>query len=185
MFQPCRFIPSALAVLLAFSARSCTSLNEGPAPQSEVVPQDMRPPSPRKDHSVDEEPRTSGASIRNDQIQQEAECIGVLETFLGALAIGNTKTAFELVAPTSKAIGDPIGHRYPLTEETLAENMRTRVDASQGLAKFWLYRFGASRWESPTRFRLWLHFASGDNDETMIVLENGRWYIADPIHIIR
>ena len=56
---------------------------------------------------------------------------------------------------------------------------------SEGLGKFKDYKLGQSRWESPDCFRIWVTFGGSDNDETQIVRENGKWYVADPIHIIR
>jgi hypothetical protein len=50
--------------------------------------------------------------------------MGVLETFLGALASKNFKVAYGLVAPSSKKHGDPIAYKAPLDYKTFFTEKR-------------------------------------------------------------
>jgi len=115
--------------------------------------------------------------------------LGVLETFLGALASKDFKVAYALVAPSSKKRGDPIAYRARLDYKAFLGELSPHVDddtaPSGGLRKFMGYELGDRRWESPDRFRVLVTFQGWDNDEVLIVQENGKWYVADPIHIIR
>jgi len=115
--------------------------------------------------------------------------MGVLETFLGALAGRDFKTAYGLVAPSSKKHGDPIAYRASLNYKSFLKELAPHVEdgttPSGSLRKFTGYALGRRRWESPERFRVFVTFQGGDRDEVLIVRENDRWYVADPIHIIR
>jgi hypothetical protein len=82
------------------------------------------------------------------------------------------------VAPSSKANGDPIAYHAPLDFESFAKEITSP-------AKFKNYKLGESRWETSSTFRQLINVDGWDNDETMIVCEEGKWYVADPIHIIR
>jgi hypothetical protein len=44
---------------------------------------------------------------------------------------------------------------------------------------------GGYRWENASRFRIVVVLDGWDTDEVLLVREDGRWYVADPIHIIR
>jgi hypothetical protein len=79
--------------------------------------------------------------------------------------------------------GDPIAANARADLAALADEIAAALAASPG--KFTHWRLGDSRCQDETTFRIWLHFDSGDNDEAIIILEEGRWFVADPIHIIR
>lgn len=115
------------------------------------------------------------------------EAVAVLETFLGALAAGEVERAYKLVAPSSKKNGDPIAYRAKLDFESFIWELRGGIleTGRDPDPKFFQYQFGESRWESENCFRIWIHFAGGDNDEAMILRESDTWYVADPVHIIR
>jgi hypothetical protein len=103
-----------------------------------------------------------------------------LQAFLGALAKKDLTRAHGLVAPSTKEGGDPIAYRAKVDYDTFAAEA-----AGQPAGKFGAYRLGKRREEARGRVRIWVHFECGDNDETLLVREGGRWYVADPIHIIR
>ena len=140
-----------------------------------------------------EQPTSSLLGLdRRDSSQRTAEknqAMGVLETFLGALASKDFRTAYELVAPSSKKHGDPIAYNTPLNYKSFLGELSLHVSddtsADGGLRKFMGYKLGDHRWESPDRFRVLVTFQGWDRDEVLIVREDGKWYVADPIHIIR
>jgi hypothetical protein len=127
---------------------------------------------------------------------REGQAIAVLESFLGCLADGDFEGAYALVAPSSKEAGDPIAYNAPLDYESFVKELTppsiktigeghdepTNADVRQ---KFVGYELGVSRWETPTRFRIWVTFQKWDKDEVTLVREGDSWYVADPIHIIR
>jgi hypothetical protein len=119
----------------------------------------------------------------------EGHALGALESFLGALASKDFKTAYGLVAPRSKKHGDPIAYRAPLGYAAFLKELSPhgKDDASppDTLQKFTGYELGARRWESPIRLRVLVTFQGWDRDDVLIVREDSKWYIADPIHIIR
>jgi hypothetical protein len=132
----------------------------------------------------------------------EGLALAVLEDFLGNLSVGDFKAAYQFVAPSSIKNGDPIAYKAPLDYESFVKELAPFVkqktvvqpDGTQvtvvELPKFKNYKTGATRWEGPNRFRVWVTFqekgtGSVDNDEVLLVRENGKWYVADPIHIIR
>ena len=111
-----------------------------------------------------------------------AEAEGVLREFLGALSEAQVERAYTVIAPSSKAIGDPIA-RAKLDYDSFATEV-----AESSPVKFTSYQLGERREEWAGRVRIWLHFGragAGDSDETLLLQEGGRWYVADPIHIIR
>lgn len=108
----------------------------------------------------------------------QTEPVLALEHFLAALSQGQFEEAYSLVAPSSKANGDPIAYRAPLDFESFVMEIKSP-------AKFERCRYGESKWQSSDCFRQLVNLDGWDNDETMIVLEGGHWYVADPIHIIR
>jgi hypothetical protein len=87
--------------------------------------------------------------------------------------------AYGIVSPETQEKGDPIV-KVPVRSTDFQAEV-----AKQPAEKFAAYRFGTSRWESETRFRVWVHFESGDNDEALLVKQGPRWFVADPVHIIR
>jgi len=103
-----------------------------------------------------------------------------LRQFLSALSNSEIKRAYGLVAPSTKEDGDPIANRTHVDQESFHAEVRT-----QPPEKFGAYVFGKRSVENENRVRIFVHFKSGDNDETLIVREGGRWYVADPVHIIR
>ena len=111
------------------------------------------------------------------QDRPDAEC--VLRSFLCALTKEDLKEAHALVAPSTKENGDPIAYRAKADYDSFAAEATGRAE------KFGEYRLGMRREEEKGRVRIFVHFEGGDNDETLLVLEDGRWYVADPIHIIR
>ena len=110
--------------------------------------------------------------------QDGPEC--VLRAFLRALTKEDLKGAHALVAPSTKEEGDPIAYRAKADYDSFAAEA-----AGQPAEKFGAYRLGKRREEAKGRVRIFVHFDGGDNDETLLVREDGRWYVADPIHIIR
>jgi hypothetical protein len=119
---------------------------------------------------------TSAAS--NPQPIRLEEPETVLRAFLTALANNKLREAYDLVDPETKKHGEPIANRTPVDYQTFV------TEAGQSLGKFSDYRMGDRRTERNGVVRIWVSFG-GDNDETMLVRRNGRWYVADPIHIIR
>jgi hypothetical protein len=128
------------------------------------------------------------------------EPVAVLETFLGRLAAKDYSGAYSLVAPSSKKNGDPIAYHIPvdfrsfLAElEPFSRPLRCGSTESQTLVcpnnlyvrKFARYAMGGYRWENASRFRIVVVLDGWDTDEVLLVREDGRWYVADPIHIIR
>jgi hypothetical protein len=110
----------------------------------------------------------------------DGEAEDVLKRFLFALAEGETQRAYDLVAPTTKESGDPVAYRAKADFRSFAAEAK-----AQSREKFENYELGRRREEGKDRVRIFVHFTGGDNDETMLVREDGRWYVADPIHIIR
>jgi hypothetical protein len=119
----------------------------------------------------------------------EVHALGALENFLGVLASKDFKTAYGLVAPSSKKHGDPIAYRAPLGYAAFLKELSPHGEDGASLPdtlqKFIGYELGARRWESPSRLRVLVTFQGWDRDEVLIVREDSKWYIADPIHIIR
>ncbi len=114
------------------------------------------------------------------------EPVVVLETFLKNLAEGRIDEAYSLVAPSSREKGDPIAYHAKLDREAFGRELGVAPGDIGGVpnAKFARYEMGTQRWETMHLLRVWIDFG-GDRDEAMIVHEAGRWYVADPIHIIR
>lgn len=104
----------------------------------------------------------------------------VLKRFLFALSEGETQRAYDLVAPTTKESGDPVAYRAKADFRSFAAEAK-----ALSREKFANYELGRRREDGKDRVRIFVHFTGGDNDETMLVREDGRWYVADPIHIIR
>ena len=104
----------------------------------------------------------------------------VLTDFLSALSNDDVNTAYALIAPSTKRLGDPIAYLAPVDREAFATEVAARPPA-----KFAAYRIGKRRSDGPNRVRLFVHFTNGDNDETLLLREGDRWYVADPVHIIR
>ena len=100
--------------------------------------------------------------------------------FLSYLNHGDNQLAYSLVALSSIKNGDPVAYNANLDWESFKKEL-----ASVSRSKFGDYHLGKLRWESLNRLRVFVHFAGGDNDETVLVCENGQWFVADPIHIIR
>lgn len=111
--------------------------------------------------------------------------IAALRSFLRFLAAEKVDKAYKLVAPSSRKNGDAVVTGVPLD----FASFRREFGKVQSTARFQEYRLGKRRWENPKRLRVWVTLIgpglSRDNDEAVMVLENGRWYVADPIHIIR
>ena len=118
------------------------------------------------------------ATIRNDDCSTDA--IHQLIRFLSYLRHGDDQLAYSIVAPSSTKNGDPIAYNAALDWSSFKKEL-----SSETRGKFGDYHLGELRWESPKRLRVFVHFAGGDNDETVLVCENGQWFVADPIHIIR
>jgi hypothetical protein len=106
--------------------------------------------------------------------------VEALRSFLAQLASGNNRGAYTHVAPSTKQAGDPICYRVKVDYENFVKE-----SSSHPGAKFAAYRLGKVRLEGDGRFRIWVHFNGGDNDEALLLREGGWWYVADPIHIIR
>lgn len=126
------------------------------------------------------------AYVAAEERLEMAEPQTVLKAFMKRMAHGEFEKAYELVAPSSIKNGDPIAYRTPLDFASFRRELEG-VGYSDGeipFPKFANYRVGKQRWETMKIFRIFIHMG-GDNDEVMIVHEQGRWYIADPIHIIR
>jgi hypothetical protein len=102
-----------------------------------------------------------------------------LRGFLSALAKGEIEGAYALVAPTTKEKGDAIAG-VKVDYDSFAKEAK-----AQPPEKFGTYKLGKRRQEKEDRVRIFLHFKDGDTDETLLVREGKRWYVADPIHIIR
>jgi quercetin dioxygenase-like cupin family protein len=115
-----------------------------------------------------------------DDPRQQDKPREALRQFLSWLSKGETRQAYALVAPSTKEDGDPFVKGKGLDYDSfMAEVSR------QPPEKFAAYEFGERRMESKDRVRLFVHFKGGDNDETLLVREGERWYVADPIHIVR
>jgi hypothetical protein len=106
------------------------------------------------------------------------EPIKVLKDFLKALSLSEYESAYTYIAPSSKISGDPVVYNTPLDYNSF-------VNEIAGTYKYLDYALGDYRWESDEHFYIWITFGSGDKDEALLVLEDGQWYVADPIHIIR
>jgi hypothetical protein len=104
----------------------------------------------------------------------------VLRAFLKALADEDTRSAYSHVALDTRKNGDAIAYQAKCDYESFTAEAK-----KQGHRKFAEYKLGEQRSEGENKVRIWLHFVSGDNDETMLIRVAGRWYVADPIHIIR
>ena len=107
--------------------------------------------------------------------------ITTLRAFLNHLAQGQDQSAYALVAPSSKELGDPIAYRAKLD----FKSFRNELADSDNRGKFARYKISEAHWESESQARVFVTLGGWDNDETLIVSENGHWYVADPIHIIR
>lgn len=118
-------------------------------------------------------PQTEAAPAANSP--EEA-----LKIFLSALSKGETRRAYDLVAPTTKSGGDPITDRAKADFDSFAAEVKARP-----ADKFAKYELGERREEGAGRVRIVVRLADGDTDETLLVREGGWWYVADPIHIIR
>jgi hypothetical protein len=104
----------------------------------------------------------------------------VLKTFLKALADQDVKSAHTHVAPETKEKGDPIAYQAKADFNSFETEAK-----SQAHQKFAKYKLGEQRTDGNDKYRIWIHFDGGDNDEALLVRVKGRWYVADPIHIIR
>lgn len=125
--------------------------------------------------------------LQAEERLEMADPATVLHTFMKRLATGQLEKAYVLVAPSSKKNGDPIANRAPLDFASFrreVEAMRNDIADEIPFPKFSGYRTSTQRRPAPDLVRITIHMG-GDNDETMIVRENGRWYVADPLHIIR
>lgn len=138
--------------------------------------------SARESRTLNSEP-----SHRRVWLRPRDEPIGVVETLLGRLAAGELEAAYGLVAPSSKKKGAPIAYRAKLDYRSFLREVQSQFsDAGEDpYPKFRQYKLGKHRWQTKTCFRIWIHFQGGDNDEAMVVREQGAWYVADPMHIIR
>ena len=76
--------------------------------------------------------------------------------------------------------GDPIAYSARSDLEGFSAEATT-----QRPAKFKEYELGQRRSDGEDKVRIFVHFAGGDTDETLLIRVGGRWYVADPIHIIR
>jgi hypothetical protein len=126
------------------------------------------------------------ASVCAEERLEMADPPAVLKAFMNRMAQGKIEKAYELVAPSSKKNGDPIAYQTPLDLASFRRELEG-IGYSDGefpFPKFANYRVGKQRQQTKDIFRIFIHMG-GDNDEAMIVREQGRWYIADPVHIIR
>lgn len=110
----------------------------------------------------------------------EADAQEVLESFLGALADNDPERAYSHVAPDIKKKGDPTASGTKFDYDSFLAEVQKRP-----VTKFGAFKFGKRRNVSETEVRIFVHFEDGDNDETLLVKEDGRWFVADPVHIIR
>ena len=143
-------------------------------------------------HSV---PDNSALPTAERVLQAQVPPLAVLETFLGHLAAGQINAAYKLVAPSSKENGDPIAYHAALDyasflKELQPPKLETWGEGSDQPSgdirdKFKNYETGNSRWETKTRFRVFITCGKSDTDEVLLVYERGQWYVADPVHIIR
>jgi hypothetical protein len=140
-------------------------------------------------------PAASAPSKRiHAENEAEAAAVEELVSFLALLAARDVKAAYDKIAPSSRQHGDPIAYRSPLDFDSFTREFADVCatpfgggpDATPGNGqnKFRHYTLGSRRWESPDRFRVTIDFG-GDIDEALLVREAGRWYVADPVHIIR
>jgi hypothetical protein len=117
---------------------------------------------------------------RGDDPPVDARAQGALENFLSALAGKAPERAYSHVAPETKKKGDPIAYGAKADYDSFLAEVK-----SQPAAKFGAFKLGKQRTVSKAEVRIFVHFEGGDNDETLIVKVGDRWYVADPIHIIR
>lgn len=110
----------------------------------------------------------------------DADAQEALENFLSALAGKDPERAYTHVAPDTKKNGDPIAYRAKADYDSFLAEVK-----GCPASKFGAFKFGKQRTVSKTEVRIFVHFEGGDNDETLIVKDGDRWYVADPIHIIR
>jgi len=120
------------------------------------------------------------APERGDDPTVDADAQETLESFLSALAGKDPERAYTHVAPDTKKNGDPIAYRAKADYDSFLAEVKGRP-----AAKFGAFKLGKQRTVSKTEVRIVVHFEDGDNDETLIVKDGDRWYVADPIHIIR
>ena len=117
---------------------------------------------------------------RSEARRDPAVPVTVLRDFLHALEANDTRGAYALVAPSTKERGDPIAYRAAADYASFVSEVER-----QSPGKFGAYELGAVRPGGCGRRRVWVHFSGGDNDEVLMIREGGRWYVGDPIHIIR
>lgn len=119
-------------------------------------------------------------SARSEAPPINADAQKALEKFLSGLADEMPERAYFHVAPDTKKNGDPIAHDAKADYDSfLAEVKKRPAD------KFGAFKIGKQRTVSMTQVRIFVHFDDGDTDESLIVKVGERWYVADPIHIIR
>lgn len=119
---------------------------------------------------------------------KEAKAIKSLRVFLSLLAEGSYSRAYSLIAPRSKRAGDPVAYHAPLSYESFVAELTLYPSTHLAVRrnrKFREYELALSRWESPTRLLIGLNFYAGDRDEAVMVCERGRWFVVNPLHIIR
>jgi quercetin dioxygenase-like cupin family protein len=115
-----------------------------------------------------------------DDPRQPDEPGEALRQFLSALAKSDLTRAYAMVAPSTKEDGDPISNRAK------ADYASFQAEAeAQPSGKFGAYELGKRSEEGANRVRIFVHFKSGDNDEALLIREGNRWYVGDPVHIIR
>ncbi len=153
--------------------------------------QDFSKRVPRADvlEEPDEKPRVMARITALDKADikarltpdQQPDPISTLRAFLNHLSEAQDENAYGLVAPSSKERGDPIAYHAKLDFQAF----QSELPDPETRGKFARYEIKNTRSESDVRVRIFVTLDGWDNDETLIVKENGRWYVADPIHIIR
>ena len=122
------------------------------------------------------------ASLHRSAIEPDATTPdNTLNDFISAVITQDYELAYSLVAPSSKRDGDPIAYNADLDFDSFCMEI-DRISASE---KFQVHRIGATRVESSERVRIKVVFQESDRDESLLIREEGRWFLADPIHLIR
>src|SRR5262245_12852145 len=123
---------------------------------------------------------TPSSPARGGDPPADADAQKALENFLSALAGKDPERAYSHVAPDTKQKGDPIAYGAKADYDSFLAEVKSRP-----AAKFGAFKFGKQRTVGKTEVRIVVHFEDGDTDEAHIVKVGDRWYVADPIHIIR
>lgn len=105
-----------------------------------------------------------------------------LQEFLSAMGAKDYEKAYTFVAPSTVENGDAIAPEAPCDKDSFMKELEKAETAKKDFSN---YKLGKFRWEDKNRFRIWAEFKGGERDETVLVWEDGNWYVADPIHIIR